>query len=341
MAADAMNASRHRPASLGCTPPHAAMEAAAEWYALLRSGEASDADRANWQAWLASSPAHRGAWGYVESVARNFTPIQATPEPQRTADNLWAANLRVLQRRRALAGIAAFAGTGLLAWAGWRHTPVAHFVGAYLADHRTATGETRDITLTDGTRVWLNAETAINADYQPALRRLQVVAGEVLIDTAADPARPFVVDTPQGRLRALGTRFTVRRDDDNTFLAVYAGAVEIRNTKGAVTVIPAGQQTRFSAEAIDPQANADIAREAWSRGVLLARDITLGEVVAELRHHRKGHLGLAPEIAELRVFGSFPLKNTDEALSMLENILPIRIQHTLPWWVSIEARKSS
>lgn len=334
-----MNASRYRPDALGSTPPHAAMEAAAEWYALLRSGEASETDRANWQAWLTASPDHRGAWGYVESVARNFTPIQTTPEPQRTADNLWAANLRVLQRRRALAGIAAFAGTGLFAWAGWRHTPVAQFVVAHLADHRTGTGETRDVTLIDGTRVWLNAETAFNADYQARLRRLQIVAGEILVDTAADMIRPFVVDTPHGRLRALGTRFTVRlADDGNTFLSVYEGAVEIRNTAGEITVIPAGQQTHFSADAIDPQADADIAREAWSRGVLLARDITLSKVVAELRHHRKGHLGLAPELAELRVFGSFPLKNTDEALTMLENILPIRIQRTLPWWVSIEAR---
>lgn len=337
-----MNASRYRPDALGSTPPHAAMEAAAEWYALLRSGEASETDRANWQAWLTASPDHRGAWGYVESVARNFTPLQTTPEPQRTASNLWAANLRVLQRRRALAGIAAFAGTGLLAWAGWRHTPVAQLVVAQLADHRTGTGETRDITLIDGTRVWLNAETAFNADYQARLRRLQIVAGEILVDTAADTIRPFVVDTPHGRLRALGTRFTVRlADDGTTFLAVYEGAVEIHNSAGEITVIPAGQQTCFSADAIEPQAAADIAREVWSRGVLLARDITLGEVVAELRHHRKGHLGLAPELAELRVFGSFPLKNTDEALAMLENILPVRIQRTLPWWVSIEARKSS
>lgn len=103
-----MNASRYRPDALGSTPPHAAMEAAAEWYALLRSGEASETDRANWQAWLTASPDHRGAWGYVESVTRNFTPIETSPEPQRTASNLWAANLRVLQRRRALAGIAAF-----------------------------------------------------------------------------------------------------------------------------------------------------------------------------------------------------------------------------------------
>lgn len=334
-----MNVRRGRPEPPGDAPSHAAMEAAAEWYALLRSGEASDSDQANWQAWLAASADHGRAWRYVEAVSGRFAAIQSTPEPKHTAENLWAANLRVVRRRRMLAGIAALAGSGLLAWAGWRHTPLQGFAMARLADYRTGTGETRDITLADGTRVWLNAETAIDADYRPGLRRLLVVAGEILIDTAADGTRPFVVDTPQGRLHALGTRFTVRLEDGgSTFVAVYEGAVEVHNAAGGRSLIPAGRQTRFTADAIGQQATADLSREAWSRGVLLARDITLGEVVAELRRHRSGHLGLAPEVAGLRVFGSFPLSNTDEALAMLEDILPIRIKRTLPWWVSIEPR---
>lgn len=312
------------------------MQAAAEWYALLRSGEASENDHANWQLWLTASEDHQGAWRYVEAVSRSFAPIQATTEPKKTADNLWAANARVLQRRRALAGIAMLAGAGVLAWAGWRHAALPGYVIAHMADHRTGTGEMREITLADGTRVWLNAETAINETFRPELRRLQVVAGEILVDTAPDARRAFVVDTPHGRLRALGTRFTVRLDSDGkTFLAVFQGHVEIRNTADDLVIIAAGQQIRFNADELGTLAAADPAREAWSRGVLLARDITLGELIAELRRHRGGRIGVAPQVADLRVFGSFPLRNTDEALAMLENILPIEVKRTLPWWISI------
>lgn len=320
-------------------PSHQAMEQAAGWYALLRCGEATEAERSNWQAWLDGHPDHRRAWGYVEAVSRSFEPIHATPDPRLTADKLWAANTRVLQRRRALVSITGLAGTGLLGWATWRHTPLPGIALAWAADHRTATGEMRMVTLSDGTRIWLNTATAFNEDYRTSLRRLRLVAGEILIDTAADPLRPFFVDTPQGRLQALGTSFTVRLDDGETFLAVYQGAVEVRTTgANASAVIRAGQQIRFSADALTAPEAADAAREAWSRGMLVAKDIPLGDVVKELRRYRSGHLGVAPAVAGLRVFGNFPLYDTDETLAMLATALPIGIHRHMNWWVSIEPK---
>jgi len=162
------------------------------------------------------------------------------------------------------------------------------------------------------------------------------VTGEAFIDTAADPSRPFVVETPQGRLRALGTRFTVRLDGEQTLLAVYEGAVQIRTRQGAGVTLQAGEQVRFSAEAPEPIQPADRAREAWRRGVLVAKNITLSEVATELRRYRHGRLGLDPEVADLRVFGNLPLTDTDDTLDMLASALPVRIRRTLPWWVSIE-----
>ncbi|OJX03905.1 MAG: iron dicitrate transport regulator FecR [Burkholderiales bacterium 70-64] len=323
-------------ASTASEPSRRAMEQAAEWYALLRSGEATDDDRALWEAWLDGDPDHRRAWRYVEAVSRGFEPLRATPDPRCTADNLWAAHARTLQRRRLLACVAVLAGTGSLGWIAWRHTPLPAAALAWTADHHTATGEVREVVLADGTRVWLDTGSAFDEDYRPHYRRLRLLAGAILVDTAGDPRRPFFVDTPQGRLRALGTRFTVRLGSEETFLAVYAGAVEVSTGSGARSVVRAGQQTRFTVDAVAAAEPADAAREAWSRGVLVARDMSLGEVVQELRRYRSGHLGVAPEVAGLRVFGSFPLRNTDDALDMLASALPIRLRRTLPWWVGIE-----
>jgi len=312
------------------------MEQAAEWYALLRSEEATERDQTRWHAWLDEDPGHRQAWQYVESVSRRFDPIQSTPDPRRTAEGLWEANTRLLRRRLVLAGIAGLAGAGLLGWGTWRHTPLPLMAQAWQADYRTATGETRKVELPDGTRLWLNTTTAVNQDFDARQRRLQLVTGEAFIDTAADPSRPFVVETPQGRLRALGTRFTVHLDGEQTLLAVYEGAVTIWTRQGAGVTLQAGEQVRFSAEAPEPVQPANPAREAWRRGVLVAQDITLSEVATELRRYRHGHLGLAPEVAELRVFGNFPLTDTDHTLDMLGDALPVRIRRILPWWVSIE-----
>jgi transmembrane sensor len=319
-------------------PAHHVMEQAAEWYALLSSDEVAETDKANWKAWLARSHEHRLAWSYVERVSRHFEPMQSVSDPRRAAEGLWEANSRVIKRRQVLGCIAALAGTGILSWFTMRHTPLPLMTQAWQADYRTATGESLEVVLSDGTRVWLNTASAFNQHYTLNIRHLTLLTGEILIETASDALRPFIVETPQGRLRALGTRFTVRLDDTETYLAVYDGIVEAQTQSGTQRIVKSGEQLRFTPQIVNQSEAADPAREAWSRGMLLAQDIPLHEVVNELRRYRKGYLGLAPEVAELLVFGNFPLSNTDTTLEMLTNVLPIQIHYRLPWWVTIEAK---
>ena len=220
-----------------------------------------------------------------------------------------------------------------------RPTPMPTMALAWMADHRTATGEIRQVGLADGTQVWLASASAFSEDYRSGLRRLHLVAGEILVSTAKDTARDFVVDTPQGRLRALGTRFTVRQEEGRTFVAVYEGAVEVlAGASGASTLLRAGQQTHFTDLTADTLAPADPAREAWAKGILVIKDTPLGEVVTELRRYRGGHLAVAPEIAQLPVFGSYPINDPDHTLAMLETVMPIQVRRPFSWWVSIEPK---
>jgi transmembrane sensor len=242
-------------------------------------------------------------------------------------------------RRRVLRAIVLVSGTGLLGWAAVRGTPLRDMLTAWRADYRTGTGERREIVLVDGTRIWLNTSSAFDADYRPAMRRIRLVMGEVLIETAHEAVRPFVVDTGQGRLQALGTRFNVRQFEGLTYLAVYEGAVQVRTAEsGRTQVVDAGQQLTFTRDAIGPTTPADRARQAWARGILLADNIPLQDLVGELARYRRGYLGCAPEVADLRVMGTFPLNDTDRVLAMLENALPVQVRRTLPWWASVEAR---
>ncbi|MNN45931.1 fec operon regulator FecR [compost metagenome] len=170
------------------------------------------------------------------------------------------------------------------------------------------------------------------------LRRLLLLQGEVLIETARD-GRPFIVESTQGRMRALGTRFSVTQQDGATRLAVFEGAVEIRTADGTSRqVIEAGNQVRFDSAVIGAPQPADPARQSWRKGILAANDMPLSAFVEELSRYRHGHLGVDPAVADLRVMGSFPLHDSDRALAMLQSALPVRIQRTLPWWISIEPR---
>lgn len=320
-------------------PSHAVLEQAAEWYARLRDGKAGHREQAAWQAWLHAAEEHRAAWRYVEDISGSFAVLHDTPEPRQTASTLCSANDRLHLRRRTLASIAMLASGSLLGWLGWREALLPASLLAWTADYRTGTGEQRDITLADGTHLWLNTASAVNVDFTGEVRRITLMDGEIHMATARD-ARPFLVDTPHGRLRALGTRFNVRLDGDETRLAVYQGAVEIRTAAtGATTVIPAGKQAGFTAEHIHEPKSADLAREAWTQGALVADNIALREVVRELRRYRQGHLGIADEVANLTVYGNFPVQDTDRVLAMLASALPIRIEQRHAWWTSIEKRR--
>ena len=270
-------------------------------------------------------------WAQVEALTRR---LDALPAEAATAA-LGAADLG---RRRALKTLALLCGAGVAGWGTWRS-------GAWrewAADYHTGVGGTQDITLADGTRLWLNSASAVDADFRPGLRRLRLIAGEVLIETAADsalPARPFVVDSAQGRVRALGTRFSLQQRDRDSRVAVFAGGIEIRPAAAHVAgrTLNAGQETRFTRHTIAAPRAANEDGTAWTRGLLLADNMRLGDFVAELARYRRGYLGCAPEVASLRIVGAFPLTDTDRVLASLERALPVRVSTLGPWWVTIEA----
>lgn len=320
-------------------PGFESLQQAAQWFAVLCSEEATEVDRAGWRAWLDQCRENRNAWQYVENVSRQFDPIHSQADKKAAGKALKAAGRKLSSRRRVLGIIGAICGSGLLGWAAVRETPLGQKLMALRADYRTGIGEIREIMLADGTRVWLNTSSALSSDYQSGLRRIELLLGEILIETARDPARPFVVDTELGRLTALGTRFVVRHGDEHAYLAVYEGRVEIQTAEGDRSlVLDAGQQVTFSREGIALPSPADRARQAWARGLLVADNITLGELIDELARYRPGHLGCAPEVAGIRVMGTYPLSDPDRVLTLLEDALPVRIRRTLPWWITVGAK---
>lgn len=247
-----------------------------------------------------------------------------------------AARRGVEGRRRVLGGIGGLFALGL---AGWRHAALPEVVMAWGADYRTATGEQREIALADGTRVWLNTDSALSVDYRADARLLKLVAGEILVQTAGDRSgRPFYVETRFGRMQALGTRFTVNHNQDRTRLDLFESAVEIRNAAGGVKRLEAGQRAEFTTDRISAIGPAERAREAWHRGVVLAENIPLSQLIDELARYQRAHISVAPEVAGLSVMGVYPADDPDRALAMLENTLPIRVRRTLAWWITAEAR---
>lgn len=338
--------SRNLPADSGAAPSSGSalkadfdsLQQAADWFALLGADGVTDQDRTAWQAWLRERAEHATAWHHIEAVSQRFEPLRPGGAKAALAGAA-VARKGALKRRQLLGSSAIALGTSVLGWLGWRYTPLRDQALAFTADYATGTGERRALLLADGSRIWLNARSALDVDYRDSARCLILRAGEILVETARDRAqRPFYVESRFGHMQALGTRFSVRQTESQIQLDVYDGEVAVRNHAGASVNVTAGGQARFDADLIVSTASADPAREAWSRGVVVADNLPLKVLVNELGRYRKGYLGVAPEVADLLVMGVFPADDSDRALDMLERNLPVRVQRPLPWWTSIVAR---
>jgi len=108
----------------------------------------------------------------------------------------------------------------------------------------SAKGEVRRVPLADGSSVTLNTETVVRVRYTGAQRDVDLVSGEALFDVAKDRQRPFIVHVGDTRVRAVGTSFTVRRDE--------TGEVKVVVREGVVEVVKRGQAapTRVAANVI-------------------------------------------------------------------------------------------
>lgn len=311
---------------------HRSLEQAADWYVRLHADAAGSADWQQWRAWLDRSPRHQTAWSYIESVSQRFAPLRAG-EPRAASAGLQAA--LAPPRRRHLRTLALLSGGLLGGWLAWRHTPLRDELLALAADYRSPVGQVRATRLADGSDLWLDTASAVDFDDGAAERRLTLLRGEILVSAVA-ASRPFVVATPHGRLRTRAARFGVRLLEHATRLTVFEGMVDVRTaSRGDTSTLPAGSQVSFNATDIGPPRPIDPGADAWTRGMIVANDMRLDELVAELARYRRGHIGVAPEAAGLRVMGTYPLDDSDRTLQLLARALSLRVEQKLPWWTSL------
>lgn len=308
-----------------------ALQQAAEWFAVLRSEQAQAADYAEWKVWLEADAMHQAAWVEVESIDSTFKKMMHSGNAQAAKSAL--LNQAATSRRQALK-LLGFAGTALISgWMVKRYSPWRDWltnVAASPLQYQVGIGQTRLFTLAEGSSLWLNTNSQAVVSYSVALRRITLNAGELLVASAKEDAafeRPLVVDTIHGRITAIGTRFTVKLNQHQTYVAVYEGAVAIQSAKsGQMQILKAGEQLQFNALALQEIQAADKAREAWTRGILLADNRRLDDFMAELSRYRDGQITVSPGIAHLRIMGAFPINNTELALTSIAESLPVKIK---------------
>ena len=312
-------------------------EQAIDWMVSLRAGKPDAALQARFNAWLAMDPAHAQAWAKLqERLGGSFNTVRALD--RRVPGQAGEARQLLLQphgsRRDALRVIA---GLGLLGgglWLGAR-SPLGD---SLLADLHTGRGQRQDFTLADGSRLSLNADSAVDLQFDEQQRLVILRHGELMIQVAADPRRPLRVRTAQGEIRALGTRFLVSQEQDASRVVVLQHSVQARLIDGTTLDLQEGQSALINARHITPVVGDQRHRADWLSGRLNVLDEPLEQVVEALRPYSRGFVRVSPEVRHLRVQGVFPLDDPDRTFTALAETLPIRVDRYSPWLTLIRAK---
>lgn len=303
------------------------LQTATDWFARLRD----DADLDAWtdfQTWLEADPAHRLAYEEVEALwldledpaaeallaTATATPSAPTDtkvlEPRSTVTAFKPRSRR--PTRWLIAGGAIAASVAALVLAP-RWLPSAP------TDYVTAKGEVRAVTLADGSRLTLGADTRVSVTMRAGHRDVILADGQAAFDVVHKPGNPFVVALGDQRVRVIGTEFNISRHEGRTAVTVRRGVVAVAQASGGEVRLTRGQQvlhtegtTVQEVRGADPDAVF-----AWRAGRLIYDNTPLADVVADFNRYGGVPIRIDPSAANVKVSGVFLV---DRQQAMVERL---------------------
>lgn len=342
---------------------------AADWFARLQGSDREPTLREEFTLWLLRSPTHvdeflaiTRLWGDLDPAAGDAYSVEslvaaARDEPDSAnivllddfrragpdaASSAPVQPARLSRRRQLVSRVAASFAILTLGVLGF----VAFQQWSQPAHIRTAVGEQRTLTLADGSMVHLNTDSDLTVDLEAHERRLHLWSGEARFDVAKDKDRPFLVETPQATVRAVGTVFNVRAAAADTAVTVLEGRVEVvshsqvsgtnelqdsspvasdkpRRSRllAASRQLGAGERAAVTATGmilpgVGPPVDSAL---AWSDQRLVFREQSLADVVAEFNRYQKRKVRIAdPALAALAISGTFTTNDAESLLQYLE-----------------------
>ncbi|MEN4828404.1 FecR domain-containing protein [Pseudomonas sp. P39-UII1] len=310
-------------------PAQAQVDQAIEWLVKLRFDTPSPATEQQFQQWLVRHPLNAQAWQRVSNLSDELAGLP-TELSRRTLNG---TQRQRINRRDHLKLLAVLAVGGGLGWA--MREPLG--LPALMADSSTGTGERRRLQGSDGSQIQLNTATAIDLRFSAEQRELILLRGEVSLASNPGDNRPFRITTGVGALGTHDAQLLLRENDQGLLLAVRSGEATLFPSSASPRLVHAGETLQVSPSGQYQPATLHGDPWGWTDGVLSVQQMPLAEFCTELARYRPGLLRCAPEVAELKVSGTYQLGDTEQILRLLARSLPVRIDYRTRYWVSIGA----
>lgn len=301
------------------------IDAAAAWHARI---DASDMDWASFGDWLAADPSHRAAYNAIALLDAEIgaaAPGIAALLPANDDDATDAAPVSRPSRWRWAA-----AGTGSALAAGLAFLLVGPTVTDTAQTYSTGTGDTRAVTLADGSAMQLDrgSRVLVTGGQTPAI---ELADGAASFSVRHDPSRTLVVRAGAYDIRDIGTRFAITNARGKVSIAVAEGSVSVapHDPDGsAPTTLVAGQRLDIdpSAGIAERRSVAPASVADWSDGRLSYDGAPLPLVVADISRYASAPLVVDPSAASLRFSGVLTIGDGSRLLDQLRAVLPLRLR---------------
>jgi transmembrane sensor len=308
---------------------------AAAWVVRLRADDVTVEDFDAAANWLDQDPAHRCAFDEAEGLwaaTDHLVQAQAAPVVDLAAHRERRKGIVRRWMVAAPAMAAALAAAVVLA-------PLMQ--SAPTVVYRAAPGETRTVSLEDGSRLQINGGSTLSVKMERGRRLVHMDQAEAVFDVAHDAGRPFLIDVGESQVRVVGTAFNIRRSAQETEVSVLRGVVEVGDLdrSGRKVRLTVGQAVR-RADADDRMTVAPVdvrTAAAWTQGRRAYDDRPLSEVAADLSRAFATPVTVAPDAANLRFSGVLLLDDEAAVIDRLERFLPIKATRG-PQGVRLERR---
>ena len=316
-----------------------AFEVAAGWHGLFEEGEPDAAVRERFEAWLHADPSNRAAYA---SVDRAWSVLaQAGVDQQILVMRREALGARRSDRRGGIRSAALAAsivvGVALVIAILIRRGPMAGDPSA--GEYATQVGEQSSITLSDGSIVMLNTASHIRIAFDPARRRVKLLAGQAWFEVAKNQARPFIVEAGDRMITAHGTAFDVRLEDHERLqVTLVEGriSVEALESSGVAPNIATehedllpGDQLVATATGVATKRKTDLAKAtSWRERQIVFDNDTLANAVAEVNRYTVDKIVVAdPRLESLRMSGVFIAGHRDSFLQTVAGNFHIKVSN--------------
>ncbi len=343
---------------------------AADWFARLSGDEVSEGDYVAYRAWRDASPGHAGAYDRIAATwdeagehadAPSILELRLSALAEQPDANTQSRRYRLIAVAASIAVMfmaSAILLTGGLPFSSAPGVPSGPTIATndasapaqdaphqpsaplndtaetldFRSEYSTKVGQMAQFTLPDGSVIELNTGSEVQVNYSAAERNLTLVRGEAVFTVSKDAQRPFIVAAGQNRIVALGTVFSVRKNESEAQVTLIEGRVRVDREgtvgSGKSTQLTPGEQLNILPDRPFAISRAELSQVAsWREGRLVFEQTPLRDVLDEFnRYSNEKHVLLDEELGSFLVSGTFRIKSSEHFAATLEAGFPVLVR---------------